>query len=139
MKQFEARPGYCKCPREEVLLAVDACCAPTCTPPGLLGAPDVVRRLCGACPLALLVGICSPGTPRVHPGLGIAGAWLAVALTVFSLTHGIASSLPQALGVSAGGEHSCVILPDGRAVCFGAGGDGRLGNEATGDVGDNGG
>jgi len=61
---------------------------------------------------------------------------LAVALAALYLLCVRAAALPQALSVDARFEHTCAILPDGRAVCFGEGDRGRLGTEDTTDVGD---
>lgn len=38
----------------------------------------------------------------------------------------------DAVSITAGSEHSCAVIESGRAVCWGAGGDGRLGNGTTG-------
>ncbi|MBK6921779.1 MAG: hypothetical protein IPH07_30565 [Deltaproteobacteria bacterium] len=47
-------------------------------------------------------------------------------------------SLPSpAIDISAGSQHTCVILDTGAAVCWGNGGDGRLGYGDTQDLGDN--
>ena len=36
-----------------------------------------------------------------------------------------------ALSISAGGDHTCVVLDTGQALCFGHGADGQLGSDAT--------
>lgn len=52
-------------------------------------------------------------------GNGSSGGWSTEPVTVQGLTN--------AIGISAGGEHSCALLGDGTAQCWGAGSSGRLG------------
>ncbi len=41
-----------------------------------------------------------------------------------------------AVSISAGDSHTCAVLDNGQAVCFGDGDFGRLGTESTANVGD---
>eukprot|EP00961_Rhodomonas_salina_P197968 2671317-Rhodomonas_salina.1 len=41
----------------------------------------------------------------------------------------------SAVSVSAGGDHSCAVLSDGSAKCWGAGSSGKLGQDSVDDVG----
>ena len=42
----------------------------------------------------------------------------------------------RAVAAAAGNGHTCVVLDDGRALCFGGGSYGRLGSDATDNIGD---
>jgi len=58
-----------------------------------------------------------------------------------SPTHGLSNGIvklppgSKAVAISAGDSHTCVILDDGRAVCFGLGDNGRLGTKSNEIVG----
>lgn len=65
---------------------------------------------------------------------GQLGAGAAVVRAVGPLAvlgEGGVGTLTDAMAIAAGDAHSCAVRADGSAVCWGAGGDGRLGN---GDV-----
>ena len=53
--------------------------------------------------------------------------------TADSYTPVAVTGITSAVGVSAGGAHSCAVLRNGRAQCWGAGANGRLGNGSTAD------
>ncbi len=72
---------------------------------------------------------------RGSPPSGSRPVWPELANVAPRRAAAAQSHMKRAVAITAGGYHSCALLPDGRAVCFGVGSDGQLGTDSTADVG----